>query len=75
MSRARKWLPRAGGLCGAMWGSHACSLPSDHDGDHQCTEDDEICSAVDQRGVDHSGFEWSLWGVEGWPEWTPQDGP
>lgn len=57
--------------CPICWGSHGCSLPRGHEGDHVCGGELGCDDRVGQDGRDASGFQWYLYGDLSWPDWTP----
>lgn len=58
MNRAEK--------CGICWGSHMCGLPPRHDGDHQCSPEDEDggCESVPRSGRHYDSFQWKFYMVD-----------
>jgi hypothetical protein len=51
--------------CQVYWGTHGCSLPRGHDGNHYCKDPDETepHDGITQAGADlKSGFQWDLYG-------------
>lgn len=51
--------------CDVCWGSHSCGLPPRHDGDHQCSPEDEDggCESVPRSGL-VGDFQWSLYALD-----------
>lgn len=50
--------------CQVYWGSHGCSRPRGHDGDHWCqgADESEPHHTINAAGVAPNGYQWDMYG-------------